>query len=152
MTGTAATEVGQELPTRITTNIRDDDIRLVALILRDSNPIHFDLDAVARAGLGDRAVNQGGATMAYIMNHLIEWAGARSAVRRITCSFRGNVVAGDDVAVGGTVTSVEPTEGGVLAGCDVWADVVGGRRAIAGTATVFLPAAGNGTGAESPTT
>lgn len=134
-------EVGTALPESVTAAVRADDIKVVALILRDPNPIHFDLDAVDRAGLGDRVVNQGGSTMAYIVNHLAEWAGSRAAIRSLTCSFRGNVLAGDDVSVGGIVTSVVVVEGGTLVDCDVWADVVGGRRAISGSASVLINAA-----------
>lgn len=131
--------VGTTIPPISVTGVRQEDIKLMALILRDPNPIHFDLDAVAKAGLGDRAVNQGGMTMAYVMNMLIAWAGSRAAITRIACQFRGNVLAGDDVSIGGTVTSVEPAETGLAVECDVWADVVGGGRAIAGSATVLLP-------------
>jgi len=130
---------GSPLPCITVTDVRPDDIKLMALILRDPNPIHFDLDAVAAAGLGDRPVNQGGSTMAYVMNMLADWAGSRSAIRRISCSFRANVFAGDDVEVGGTVLEVRETDQGDLAECEVWADVVGGARAITGTASVLLP-------------
>lgn len=133
---TTTPTVGDELPVQLVQAVREEDIRMMALILRDPNPIHFDLDDVAAAGLGDRAINQGGATMAYVMNLLTEWAGSREALRSIECSFRGNVAAGDDVSVGGRVTAVEPTTDGVLVGVEVWAEVVGGRRAIAGSATV----------------
>jgi acyl dehydratase len=112
-------------------------IQVIALILRDSNPIHFDLNAVREAGLGDRAVNQGGTTMAYIMTMLAEWAGGREAITSISCRFRGVVHAGDTVECAGTVTHVEPTDAGTLVTCQVWADVRGGRRAIEGTATVL---------------
>ncbi|MFE6509473.1 MaoC family dehydratase [Nocardioides sp. NPDC057767] len=140
-TAPVTTAPGSPLPGLLVENVRAEDITTVALILRDPNPIHFDLDAVARAGLGDRPVNQGGSTMAYVMNMLIAWAGSRSAIRRISCTFRSNVFAGDDVEVGGTVTEAHDTDSGVLVECDVWADVVGGPRAIAGTATVLLPGA-----------
>jgi acyl dehydratase len=130
--------VGMSLPSRVVHDVRTDDIKLVALLLRDPNPIHFDVSAVARAGLGDRPVNQGGTTMAYVMNMLIALAGSRTAIRSITCSFRGNVFAGDDVELGGVVTAVEPAAEGSLVTCDVWADVVRGRRAVVGTATVLL--------------
>lgn len=134
---TATPAIGDELPVRLVPAVREEDIRMMALILRDPNPIHFDLSSVAAAGLGDRAINQGGATMAYVMNLLTGWAGSRQALRSIECSFRGNVAAGDDVSVGGRVTAVEPAADGVLVEVEVWADVVGGRRAIAGSATVF---------------
>jgi acyl dehydratase len=136
-------EPGDALPSRVIEGVRDTDIRLVALLLRDPNPIHFDLDAVSRAGLGDRAINQGGATMAYVIDYVAAWAGSRGAIRTIECAFRGNVAAGDDVVLGGTVTAVTPEEHGVLVDLDVWADVAGGRRAISGTAQVLRQTGSN---------
>lgn len=127
--------IGDKIPAYHVPNVGAGDIKLMALLLRDSNPIHFDLAAVASAGLGDREVNQGGTTIAYVMNMLELWTGDRSAIRNVSCSLRGNVFAGDDVALGGTVTDV--AEG--LATVDVWADVVGGKRVIVGTATVAAP-------------
>ena len=136
MTSLQAATVGTELPPRTITGVRDEDIRIVALVLRDPNPIHYDLKEVARLGLGDRAVNQGGATMAYIAGYLAELTGSRAAIKKLSCSFRGNVFAGDDVTIGGTVTSVTSSDQGQLVGCDVWADVVGGKRAITGSALI----------------
>ncbi len=138
MTGLQSATVGTELPPRTITGVRDEDIRIVALVLRDPNPIHYDLKEVARLGLGDRAVNQGGATMAYIAGYLAELTGSRSAIKKLSCSFRGNVFAGDDVMLGATVTSVTDSEDGRLVGCDVWADVVGGKRAIIGSALIYV--------------
>jgi acyl dehydratase len=130
--------VGTELPASRVDDVKPDHIRLFALILRDPNPIHFDLDAVAEAGLGDREVNQGGATMAYVLNMLIGWAGSRAAVSRISCRFTANVFAGDDLLVGGRVTELSEVDGGRVAECDVWVDRIGGERALTGTASVRL--------------
>jgi acyl dehydratase len=128
--------VGEALPGLRVDSVDADHIKIMALILRDPNPIHFDLDAVAAAGLGDREVNQGGATMAYVINMLAGWAGSRDAVRSISCRFLANVFAGDAVETGGTVTAVHP--GGVV-DCEVWADRADGTRALTGQATVTLP-------------
>jgi acyl dehydratase len=130
---------GELLPSRVVTDVQADHIMLVALLLRDSNPIHLDRKAVRSAGLGDQFVNQGGATMAYVMNMLADWGGSRSAIQRINCSFRMNVFAGDDVEVGGRITTVTPGPHGTLVGCEVWADVEGRGHAIVGSADVLLP-------------
>jgi acyl dehydratase len=130
--------VGDTLPERRISSVSPDHIKMVALILRDSNPIHFDLDAVARAGLGDREVSQGGATMAYVLDLLAEWAGSRSALRTISCSFRANVLAGDDVTLSGEVTEVSAHQRGRLVNCAIWAALPDGRRALQGTATVLI--------------
>jgi acyl dehydratase len=128
--------VGEALPGLRVGAVDADHIKIMALILRDPNPIHFDLDAVAAAGLGDREVNQGGATMAYVINMLAGWAGSRAAVRSISCRFLANVFAGDAVETGGTITAVHP-DGSV--DCEVWADRTDGTRALTGQATVTLP-------------
>ncbi|WP_063001559.1 MaoC family dehydratase [Nocardia mikamii] len=133
--------IGTQLPERRITAVSAEHIKQVALILRDPNPIHFDLAALAQAGLGDREVNQGGTTMAYVLDLVTEWSGSRTALRSITCSFRANVFAGDDVTVGGDVTAVSPADGGLLVECALWAEA-DGRRAIAGSATVVLPSRG----------
>ncbi|HEY1969288.1 MAG TPA: MaoC family dehydratase [Pseudonocardia sp.] len=131
--------VGDAVPGLRVADVDADKIKIMALILRDPNPIHFDLDAVRAAGLGDREVNQGGVTMAYIVNMLAAWAGSRSAVRTIDCRFSANVFAGDEILVGGTVTGVRPEAGRYLVECEVWADRADGTRAIGGRATVALP-------------
>ncbi|MCW2583820.1 MAG: hypothetical protein JWQ53_2610 [Klenkia sp.] len=131
--------VGTEIPPRTIRAVSVADIAIVALVLQDSNPIHWDLAAVQAAGLGDREVNQGGSTLAYVQGVLVDWAGSRSAVQTLTCRFRANVVAGDDVDVGGTVTGVTAVAGGVLARCDVWARrTADGVEALTGTAEVLL--------------
>ncbi|MFR9805107.1 MaoC family dehydratase [Pseudonocardia sp. RS010] len=131
--------VGDTVPPLRVDSVEADKIRIMALVLQDPNPIHFDLGAVRSAGLGDREVNQGGVTMAFVMNMLAAWAGSRSAVRTVDCRFSANVFAGDAVDVGGTVTAIREVGEELLVDCDVWADRGDGVRAIAGTATVAFP-------------
>ena len=131
----ASPTLGDEIPTFVVESVSAENMKLMALLLRDPNPIHFDLDAVASAGLGSRVVNQGGTTLAYVYNMLEAWAGPEGAVRRVGCRFRGNVFAGDHVTAGGVVTCVR-----ILPDCDVWVERADGVRVITGTATVGLPA------------
>lgn len=126
--------VGSLIPEFRVEAVDGEHIRQLALILRDPNPIHFDLDAVARAGMGDREINQGGATMAYIIDMLASWTGSSDNMTRIQCRFRGNVRAGDTVIAGGKVTHL--ADG--LAECTVWADLDDGTRVIDGTAAVRI--------------
>jgi acyl dehydratase len=131
--------VGDPVPGPRIVAVDADKIKIIALVLRDPNPIHFDVDAVREAGLGEREVNQGGVTMAYIVNMLAAWAGSRSAVRSIDCRFSANVFAGDEVLVAGTVTGVRSDDREHLVDCEVWADRADGTRAVGGRATVALP-------------
>lgn len=126
--------VGTQIPPFEVASVNGEHIRQMALILRDPNPIHFDLDAVAAAGLGDREINQGGVTMAYIIDMLTAWRGSGAALSRIKCRFRGNVCAGDAVTAKGMVTEV--SDGTAV--CDVWVELPDGTRVLDGTAAVSL--------------
>jgi acyl dehydratase len=136
--------VGDQLPELRIDAIDARDIMLMALVLRDPNPIHFDVDAVRAAGLGDVEVNQGGATMAYILNMLSRWTGSQAALQSIRCRFSANVLAGDSVTAKGTVTAVTPEDRSpehVIVDCDVWVERDDGVRAVTGSARVRYPLA-----------
>jgi acyl dehydratase len=131
--------VGTQIPTFVVAEVSGDHIRMLALLLHDPNPIHFDVAAVAAAGLGDREVNQGGATMAYLYDMLIRWTGSRRCVRSLQCRFMANVFAGDTMVARGVVTAVRDEPGVREVDCDVWVDIEHGARAVSGSATVVWP-------------
>jgi acyl dehydratase len=133
-------QVGTELPIRVVEQVDIAEMKTMAALLRDPNPIHWDPDATRALGMGDRTVNQGPINMAYVMNMLVSWVGNEpSRLRGITLRFMANVFNGDRVEAGGRVTAVREVNGERLADCEVWLDVTGGTRALAGTATVVVP-------------
>ncbi|MDD7938429.1 MaoC family dehydratase [Actinomycetospora lutea] len=76
--------------------VRADEMKLLALLLRDPNPIHLDPDAAAAVGLGRACVNQGPANLAYALTHVTaRHPGATLAA--FDARFRATVVAGDVV-------------------------------------------------------
>lgn len=76
--------------------VRADEMKLLALLLRDPNPIHLDPDAAAAVGLGRACVNQGPANLAYALTHVTaRHPGA--ALTAFDARFRATVVAGDVV-------------------------------------------------------
>ena len=101
--------------------VRADEMKLMALLLRDPNPIHLDPHAAAAVGLGHACVNQGPANLAYALTHVT----ARHPEATLTgfdARFRATVVAGD------VVTPVARDGGGfALRHAD-------GRAAVTGTA------------------
>jgi acyl dehydratase len=133
-------QAGAQIPRRVVEHVGGAEMKTMAALLADPNPIHWD-PAVTRAlGMGDRVVNQGPINMSYVMNALVSWVGNEpSRLRAITLRFMANVFEGDRVEAGGTVTGVRDVNGERLADCDVWLDVTGGSRALAGTAVVALP-------------
>jgi len=131
--------VGYQLPELTIEQVDPEHIRQIALVLNDPNPIHFDLEAVAAAGLGDSEINQGGSTMAYIIGMIAAWTGTRSDLRRIECRFRDNVRAGDSVTASGVIVEIVGGGAARQAVCEVWVNRQDGRRVIDGTAVVAIP-------------
>lgn len=132
-------EVGGAIPEFRLTAVEPEPMKVMALLLRDPNPIHWDVSTVQSLGLGDRAVNQGPTNAAYVLNALIAWAGAPSAVRTFHARFLGNVLAGDEVVATGVVTALQEVHGVRVAHCDVWLDKADGERVVRGSAIVHLP-------------
>ena len=144
MTATAPA-VGDAIPPWTLSCVSAARMRLLAAILRDPNPIHWDRREAARRGLGDRLINQGPTNVGYVCNALRDWAGP-SALRRLTVRFTSNVFEDDDVVAGGVVTAVDDTGDELLATCDVWLDRGDGTRAVEGVATVAFERTGAPTG------
>lgn len=72
-------------------------MKVLALLLADPNPIHFDPEAAAGVGVS-RVVNQGPSTMATVYN-LFEQTHPDHRVARVSFRLLGNVLAGDAVTV-----------------------------------------------------
>jgi acyl dehydratase len=133
-------QVGTVLPTRAVAGVDPARMKTMAALLRDPNPIHYDILAVKAAGMGDRVVNQGPSNLGYIVNLLLEWAGDPAAIRSVRSRFVGNVFAGDHVTAGGEVTAVEPLDDAQQVTCAVWLDRDDGARLVTGEALLIIPA------------
>ncbi len=131
--------VGDRIPPRRVPDVNPEKMKTMAALLRDPNPIHWDVDAVRALGMGDRPINQGPSNMGYIVNALIDWTGDARAVRNVRCRFNGNVLAHDDLEASGVVTAVHDDDGRRTVECDVWLSR-GDTKVVTGTARVVLPA------------
>jgi acyl dehydratase len=128
--------VGDAIP-ELTFPVEVGPMKVFSVLMGDPNPIHFDPDFVRSLGLGDRPVNQGTITMGYAVSAVLAWAGGVERLLRFQCRFLANVVAGDLVTAGGTVTAVESTPSGGTASLDIWLERAG-ERVLTGSATVAL--------------
>lgn len=127
----ASIEVGSEVPPlQVTAN--ECSMMLITLITGDPNPIHFDTNAVARLGLGERPVNQGVITMAYPVNAVLAWLRPDWRVERVKARFRGNVLAGDIVEVGGRVEELTNDSMSTRAKINIWARLPSGAVVLDG--------------------
>lgn len=113
-------------------------MKIMAALLEDPNPIHWDTRAVAELGLGAEPVNQGPLNMGYIQSMLAQWAGGRDRIREFRARFLGNVFGGQTVRAGAEVTAVVQRPEGQGVECEIWLDVEGVGRVMSGTATVIM--------------
>lgn len=130
--------VGSQLPEWTLESVSADRMKLLAALLRDPNPIHWDREEVAKRGLGDRLINQGPTNLGYVTNMLMAWAGP-ACIRHLEARFTSNVFDGERVVAGGVVTGVRDEAGERRADCEVWLERPDGTRAVVGTATVGWP-------------
>lgn len=137
---TAVPDVGDALPDWTVASVPTDRMKVMAAILRDPNPIHWDRDELVARGLDPRLINQGPINLGYVVNMLEAWAG-RGALRRLSARFTRNVLEGDRVTAGGRVVAVHTEGGRTLVECEVWLDTDERGRAVEGTATVEVSGA-----------
>lgn len=139
----ATPAAGDPLPSLVVPVVDEARMKVLALLLHDPNPIHFDPASVVPVGDDRRLVTQGPLSLGYLATMLAAWAGDEDRVVALDCRYLANVHAGDAVVAGGEVASVGTDAAGRrVAHCSVWLDVRGGARAVQGTATVLLDAPG----------
>lgn len=129
--------VGTEVPP-LEVTVDAEKMKVMAALLSDPTPIHFDARALRALGMDERPVNQGPLNMGYLQTMLTRWAGGRDRLLDFRVRFLGNVLAGDVVRGTGVVTAVRDTDQGRVASCDIALEVVGGAAALAGAAEVLL--------------
>ncbi|MCW3001059.1 MAG: protein dehydratase [Conexibacter sp.] len=99
-------EVGLELPELVIESVDAEKMKLMAALLRDPNPIHFDAEQVRALGMGDRPVNQGPTNLSYLLDMVTRWSGGVPTLHHVAVRFLGNVFAGDRVVCTGRVVEV----------------------------------------------
>lgn len=128
---------GDKIPDWLMESVRPERMRTMAAILRDPNPVHWDRNACAALGFGQRTINQGPLGLSYMVNMLHAWAG-QGSIRRLVMTFPLVVLDGDRITARGAVTDVREVDGERLADCDIWLEREPGDRPLMGTATVKL--------------
>jgi acyl dehydratase len=125
--------VGDTLPELVIESVDPEKMKLMAAILRDPNPIHFDVESVKALGYGDRVVNQGPSNLSYLLDMVSRWAGGPQRLRSVSTRFLGNVFAGDRVECRGYVSAVDTDTGLVTVEVEA---IVGETPVVKGTVVV----------------
>lgn len=138
---TRPVEVGDTI-TAMELVVDPEKMKVMAALLADPTPIHFDTRALAALGMDERPVNQGPLNMGYLQTMLARWAGGRERVVDFRVRFLGNVLAGDRVRASGTVTALADDARGRVATCEVALEVLDGEVVMSGQADVVVDPAG----------
>jgi acyl dehydratase len=131
------------LPEWALAEVDPEKMKVLALLLADPNPLHFDPAVAPRLGVAERPVNQGPSNMAMLVN-LLRAAYPRGRLRRLTVQLRGSVVAGQSVRATGRVTGRERQGTTETVRCEVALEVDGGRLVLSGEAEVEVPVVASG--------
>ena len=128
--------VGDRIPVWSHGPVTPERMALMAAILRDPNPIHFE-PANSDDGETSLRINQGPLNVGYVANMLTSWAGPDS-IKRLRVRFVANVFEGDDVEASGVVTAIADDPDGAVAECDVQLVRSNGELVLTGTAIVRI--------------
>lgn len=137
MTASAGTEPQtDELPAWTLARVDPEKMKLLALLLADPNPLHFDPAVAPALGVADGPVNQGPSSMAMLAN-LLRAAFPDGRITRLRVQLRGSVVAGESVRATGRVVGREPTADGERLRCELALQVEGRGTVLTGEADVI---------------
>jgi acyl dehydratase len=125
--------VGANLPPFTMDEIELAQVVELMELMEDVNPVHADAELAARLGLRG-PVAQGPASLAYVINMLLDWRGD-AFLERLEFRFQDTVTVGDSATARGVVEAVEGNE----VTCDVSLHLQTGAEALRGVATVRLP-------------
>jgi acyl dehydratase len=133
---------GSEIPTFTMRDIDLDRINEFMDLMGDSNPVHNDAELATSLGLRG-PVAQGPASLAYVLNMLIDWR-PDAFLETLSFRFHDIVTIGDEPTARGIIDSVEPAADVDRVTCDVSLDLPGGMRAVSGRAQLRVPRADTG--------
>ncbi len=128
--------VGQRLEPFVIESVDPEPMKVMAAILEDPNPIHYDTAVTSALGMGDQPVNQGPTNMTWLLECVQRFAGGSDKVKSVSIRFLGNVLGGERFEVSGEVTAIDEDAGEAELQLTATS---GGRPALGGIARIALP-------------
>jgi acyl dehydratase len=103
----------------------------------DYNPIHYDKDFAQGRGLPGVIVH-GQLVLAFLGQMLTDWLGGNGRLKKISVSYKGMNLPGDDITCRGVVKDVSDDGGERLASLEIWAENPRGEKTVSGTAVAVI--------------
>ena len=110
----------------------------IAIILRDTNPIHLDRVYAQERGLRD-VMQQGPLNEAYLIRFLTDWLHHPWDLRKTKVRFVANVFPEDLLTCRGTITRTYRLNGEPRVDSQIWQENQQGEKTLTGEATFTLP-------------
>jgi len=104
----------------------------------DYHQIHYDKDFAQSVGLPGVIVH-GWLTMSFLGQLVTDWMGEGATLLKLSGSYRGMNVPGEDIICQGKVTKKYIEDGQPCVRVEIWAEKTGGERTTSGAAVVRLP-------------
>jgi acyl dehydratase len=128
--------VGDDIPTLVVGPVARHDLALYAGASGDHNPIHTDIDAAKKSGLGDVIIH-GMLQMAYLGRLLTDWA-PQDQLREFTSRFTAMARPHDTITCTGKITEKFEEDGEKRVRLELAAATDKGDTTLQGTAVVAL--------------
>ncbi len=129
---------GDQLEPRVVDDVSGQDMKLVAAILQDPYPPHFDPQA-AEARDYPGLLNQGPANLSYLLQAVVRELESPMNLRSLDVRFHDMVFEGETVTATATVEGKELVDGEGLVTFAVALEKADGTVAVDGSATASLP-------------
>jgi acyl dehydratase len=106
----------------------------------DFYELHYDKDFAESRGLS--VIVHGRLKAAFMGQLMTNWMGDEGELRKLTCTYRGMDVPGEDLICKGQVTGTRTDGDKHLVECEIWTENPKGEKTTQGIALVALPSKG----------
>jgi acyl dehydratase len=125
---------GDKLEPRTVKDLQAEDMKLIAALLQDPYPPHFDRERAEELDYPG-LLNQGPANLSYLVQPVVRALDSPSNLRSFDVRFHNMVFEGQTVTATATVVDTQETDGEGLVEFDLELQTEDGTVAVNGTAT-----------------
>jgi acyl dehydratase len=132
---------GDTLPAVTVDDVRGHDMKLIAALLEDPYPVHFDPKAAAEQGY-PALLNQGPVNLSYLLQPVLNACESPADLRGFDTRYESMVFAGETVEATATVTDKRIKDNEGLVEFELVLQKSDGETTVSGTATARMPRRG----------
>ena len=131
---------GEDIPSVVIDGVRGDDMKLIAALLQDPYPVHFDPKAAEEHGYPD-LLNQGPANLSFLLQPVLNACESPTDLRGFDTRYESMVFAGETVEATATVADKRVEEGEGVVEFELALKKSNDETTVSGTATARFPRA-----------